>query len=123
MIPFELVSANSILLQNRRYGLFIVATSFYNAPFIKKVFDLDEDDVELFCCVIAKHNIRTKNNHVPVINLKTLIDLFSSQSIINIFHIIRNREFETHSPTGISFTHKTVKYGDYIFKIPAICFE
>ena len=91
--------------------------------FIKKVFDLDEDDVELFCCVIAKHNIRTKNNHVPVINLKTLIDLFSSQSIINIFHIIRNREFETHSPTGISFTHKTVKYGDYIFKIPAICFE
>jgi hypothetical protein len=32
MIPFELVSANSILLQNRPYGIFIVATSFYNAP-------------------------------------------------------------------------------------------
>ncbi|MBQ9673804.1 MAG: HAD family hydrolase, partial [Ruminococcus sp.] len=33
MIPFELVSANSILLQNRGYGyFFIISTSFYNAP-------------------------------------------------------------------------------------------
>lgn len=91
--------------------------------FLRKVFNLDEDDVELFCCVIAKHNIRTKNNHVPVINQKTLIDLFSTNAIFNVFHIIRNREFETHLPTSASITHQTVNYGNYIFKIPAICFE
>ena len=28
MIPFELVSANSILLQNRRYGLFFYCFNF-----------------------------------------------------------------------------------------------
>ena len=40
----------------------------------KQIFDENDGDiVDLFCCVIAKHNIRTQNKHVPVIDLKRII--------------------------------------------------
>ena len=67
MIPFELVSGNSILLQNRLYGLFILLLqphftmrhsgflSFYNQNFEPKI---DNSD-----CFFTKElgNIKTKN--------------------------------------------------------------
>ena len=39
------------------------------ARFMKQVFNIDNySDVDLFCCVVAKHNIRTQNKHLPYLN-------------------------------------------------------
>lgn len=91
--------------------------------FMKWVFGIDDcDDVDLFCCVVAKHNIRTQNKYVPVIDLKKLKELFFNKSPDTVFHIIRNHEYEEKFPKDSSITHQTVNYGGFTFKIPAICF-
>jgi len=92
--------------------------------FIKQVFDYDDgDNIDLFCCVVARHNIRTQHKYIPVIDLKKLKELFSNKPINSVFHIIRNHEYEEPLPEDSSITHQIIKYGDFTFKIPAICFE
>lgn len=92
--------------------------------FIKQVFDIDDgDNIDLFCCVVARHNIRTQHKYIPVIDLKKLKELISSKPINSVFHTIRNHEYEEPLPESASITHQVIKYGDFTFKIPAICFE
>lgn len=92
--------------------------------FIKQVFDVEDgEDIDLFCCVVARHNIRTQNKYVPVIDLKKLKELFLSKPINSVFHTIRNHEYTEPLPEDATITHQIVKYGEYTFKIPAICFE
>lgn len=92
--------------------------------FIKQVFDVDDgDNIDLFCCVVARHNIRTQHKYIPVIDLKKLKELFSSRPINSVFHTIRNHEYEDPLPEDASITHQVIKYGGFTFKIPAICFE
>lgn len=92
--------------------------------FIKQVFDFDNgDDIDLFCCVVAKHNIRTQHKYVPVIDLDKLKELLSNNPINSVFHVIRNHEYEVPLPEDASITHQVIYYGDFTFKIPAICFE
>lgn len=91
--------------------------------FMKKVFEVNDcDNVDLFCCVVARHNIRTQNKYVPVIDLKKLKELFSSKLPASVFHIIRNHEYEESLPEDTSITYQTVTYGGFTFNIPAICF-
>lgn len=91
--------------------------------FMKNVFQVDDcDDVDLFCCIVARHNIRTQNKYVPVIDLKKLKELFSSKSPASVFHIIRNHEYEESLPEDTSITYQTITYGGFTFNIPAICF-
>lgn len=90
--------------------------------FMKQVFECDDgNDVDLFCCVVAKHNIRTQNKHVPVIDEKKLIELFRNKSIDSVFHIIRNHEYEEILPEDAEITFQTVSYAGFNFQIPAIC--
>lgn len=92
--------------------------------FIKQIFDVDDgDNIDLFCCVVARHNIRTQHKYIPVIDLKKLKELFSNKPISSVFHAIRNHEYEESMPEDASITHQVIKYGDFTFKIPAICFE
>ncbi len=92
--------------------------------FIKQVFDVDDgDNIDLFCCVVARHNIRTQHKYIPVIGLDKLMELFSSKPISSVFHTIRNHEYEEPLPEDASITHQVIKYGGFTFKIPAICFE
>ena len=92
--------------------------------FISKVFDLKNfDSIDLFCCVVAKHNIRTQNNYVPVIDLERIKDLLKSMPTNSAFHIIRNHQYEIDLPEFTKITHQSVSYGNFIFNIPAICFE
>jgi len=92
--------------------------------FIKQVFDVDDgDNIDLFCCVVARHNIRTQHKYIPVIDLKKLKELFSSKPVNSVFHTIRNHEYDEPMPEDALITHQVIKYGDFTFKIPAICFE
>ena len=92
--------------------------------FMKRVFEIDDcDDVDLFCCVVARHNIRTQNKYVPVIDLKKIIELFRSKSPASVFHIIRNHEYEEILPYDASIIHQTFSYGGFTFDIPAIRFS
>ena len=92
--------------------------------FIKQVFDVDDgDNIDLFCCVVARHNIRTQHKYIPVIDLERFKELLLSKPINSVFHTIRNHEYEEPLPEDASITHKVVKYGDFTFKIPAICFQ
>ncbi|HCA30456.1 hypothetical protein INP51_09140 [Blautia liquoris] len=91
--------------------------------FMKHVFDVDDcEAVDLFCCVVARHNIRTQNKYVPVIDLKKLKELLSTKPLNSVFHTIRNHEYEESLPNDTSITYQTVEYGGYTFEIPAICF-
>lgn len=91
--------------------------------FIKQVFGFDGgEDVDLFCCVVAKHNIRTQNKYVPVIDVDKIKMLFSNKSVNSVFHIIRNHEYEEPLPDDAKITFQCVEYGGFSFKIPAICF-
>lgn len=92
--------------------------------FISKVFGLKNfDSIDLFCCVVAKHNIRTQNNYVPVIDFERIKGLLKSMPTNSAFHTIRNHQYETELPEFAKITYQSVSYGGYIFNIPAICFE
>ena len=78
--------------------------------------------IDLFWCVVAKHNIRTQNKNVPVIDLKRIEELFSSHSLNTVFHCIRNHEYEIKMPEEVKITHQEINYAGYRFKIPALCF-
>lgn len=91
--------------------------------FFKQVFGIEDgESIDLFWCVVAKHNIRTQNNTVPVIDLKRIEELFSSYSLNTVFHCIRNHEYEIHMSEDVSITHQDINYAGYTFKIPALCF-
>ena len=91
--------------------------------FIKKVFNIDDGEtVDLFGCVIAKHNIRTQNKYVPVIDLKRMEELLSKYSLNTVFHMIRNHQYEIPLPKEATITHQVVPYAGFEFRIPAICF-
>ncbi len=91
--------------------------------FFKHVFGIENgENIELFWCVVAKHNIRTQNKIVPVIDLKRIEELFSSYSLNSVFHCIRNHEYEIPMPEDVSITHQEIDYAGYNFKIPALCF-
>ena len=91
--------------------------------FFKQVFGIDNGEmIDLFWCVIAKHNIRTQNRIVPVIDLKRIEELFSSYSLNTVFHCIRNHEYEIKMPDDVSITYQEIDYAGFKFKIPALCF-
>lgn len=91
--------------------------------FFKRVFGIDDGDtIDLFGCVIAKHNIRTQHKYIPVIDLKRIEELLSSYSLNSVFHLIRNHEYEIELPEDAILTHQDIDYAGFKFKIPAICF-
>ena len=91
------------------------------ARFMKQVFNIDNcNDVELFCCVVAKNNIRTQNKHVSVININKLKELLSTRNINSVFHTIRNHEYEDKLPCNAEITMMDVEYAGFTFKLPAI---
>lgn len=91
--------------------------------FFKQVFGIDNGEmIDLFWCVIAKHNIRTQNKNVPVIDLKRIEELFSSFSLNTVFHRIRNHEYEINMPEDVTITHQEIEYAGFKFSIPALCF-
>ena len=91
--------------------------------FFKQVFGIDDGDIiDLFGCVVAKHNIRAQHKYVPVIDLKRIEELFSSYSLNSVFHLIRNHEYEIKLPEDANITHQVIDYAGFMFKIPAICF-
>lgn len=91
--------------------------------FFKSIFDVDNgEEIDIFCCVIARHNIRTQNKHVPVIDLKRIKELLSIYSVNTVFHMIRNHEYEYPIPECGEITHQDIDYGGYTFRIPAIAF-
>ena len=91
--------------------------------FFKQVFGIENGEmIDLFWCVVAKHNIRTQSKNVPVIDLKRIGELFSSHSLNTVFHCIRNHEYEIKMPEEVTITHQEVDYAGFKFKIPALCF-
>lgn len=92
--------------------------------FFRQVFGVyDGDTIDLFCCVVAKHNIRTQHKYVPVIDLDRLKELLSSYDLNSVFHRIRNHEYEKELPQTATLSYKDVKYAGFTFRIPAICYE
>lgn len=91
--------------------------------FFKRVFGIDDgESIDLFGCVITKHNIRTRNKYIPVIDLKRIEELLSSHSLNSVFHLIRNHEYEIELPADAILTHQCIDYAGFKFEIPAICF-
>ncbi len=89
-----------------------------------QVFNVDiTDAVDLFCCVVAKHNIRTQHKYVPVIDLKRMEELLESYSLNTVFHMVRNHEYEIPFPKGATIAHQTIRYAGFEFRVPAICFD
>ncbi|SHI57288.1 hypothetical protein [Pseudobutyrivibrio xylanivorans] len=90
--------------------------------FIKKVFgESTEQDVDIIACVVAKNNIRTQNDNIPVIDELTLINLLSKKSLGEVCSIIKNHKYELDMPDNCLKTHKKVRYAGFTFEIPALC--
>lgn len=90
---------------------------------MKQVFNIDDvNTVDLFGCVVAKHNIRTQHKYVPVIDLKRIEELLSKYSLNSVFHLIRNHEYEIPLSQETIITHQNISYAGFEFRIPAICF-
>lgn len=89
--------------------------------FIKKTFGLDNcGNTDIYCCVVARNNIRTKNKYVPVIDLDTIKKLLKNKSLIDVFRTIRNHEYEIPMPQDAKIDYQSIAYAGYTFKIPAI---
>lgn len=92
--------------------------------FMRRIFGSDvTENLDVFCCVAAKHNIRTQNNHVPVIDFKKLTELLSRHTPNDVFHMIRNHEYEITLPDNASIDYSEVDYCGFHFRIPAIVFD
>ena len=78
---------------------------------------------DLFWCVVAKHDIRSTNGLVPVINQNGFADLLNHYSLNTVFHKIRNREYYKSLPDNSYVSHKKVNYAGYEFWIPALVIE
>ena len=90
--------------------------------FLKRVFgESTEQDVDIIACVVAKNNIRTQNENIPVIDELTLINLLSDKSLRDVCSIIQNHKYEPDMPDNCIKTYKKVKYAGFTFKIPALC--
>lgn len=91
--------------------------------FFRQVFGIENGHMmDLFWCVVAKHNIRTQNKIVPVIDLKRIEELFSSHDLNTVFHCIRNHEYFIQMPENVSVTYQEINYSGFMFRIPALCF-
>ena len=89
--------------------------------FFKDIFEVDNgSNIDIFECVVARHNIRTRDKYVPVIDLNTIEDLFRHYTVEATFHKIRNKDYLIRLPEHSSIGYKEVNYAGYIFKIPAI---
>ena len=49
-------------------------------------------------------------------------ELFSSNSLRNVFHLICDHEYEIKMPKDVSITHQVIDHIALKFKIPALCF-
>lgn len=91
--------------------------------FFKRVFDInDGENYDLYCCVIAKHNIRTQHKHVPVIDLPRMLSLLAEMPLETVFHTVRSHQYEPVLPSNATITYKETTYGGFTFNTPAICF-
>ena len=92
--------------------------------FAKQVFNIDlNESPDLFWCVIAKHNIRSTNVHVPVISLNSLKQLLSCLPLNTVFNMIRNKEYYKSLPERSEMGHLKVQYAGYEVWVPALIIE
>lgn len=64
-----------------------------------------------------------QNKYVPVIDIKRIKELLLSLPLSIVFNTIRNHEYVRPMPEGVTVTYQEIKYTDYIFRIPELCFE
>lgn len=89
--------------------------------FMEKTFHISNtDQIDLFCCVISKHNVRSSNIHVPVISQKRFLSLVKSLPLNSVFSSIRAQNYAPDLPDGVEYTEKQVSYAGYDFFIPAL---
>ena len=90
----------------------------------KRLFGIEPDEKpEYFCCVIAKHNVRGTNRHVPVISLASISSLFANFQLSTAFHKIRNKEYLKPIPDNAQMEYKTVSYAGYTISISALAIQ
>ena len=115
------------LLNNYAYPYSVICSGYISYSRHRFSAEIDGNDitdaVDLFCCVVAKHNIRTQHKYVPVIDLKRMEELLESYSLNTVFHMVRNHEYEIPFPKGATIAHQTIRYAGFEFRVPAICFD
>ncbi|WP_407311764.1 SEC-C metal-binding domain-containing protein [Desulfosporosinus sp. SB140] len=92
------------------------------ADFCSRVFNITdlENTPEIIGCVVSKMGIRVNNTNIPVISLKTLLDLFQRKSNVReVFEIVKNRGYLLSAPHGFEYALTTFCYAGYSFEIPA----
>lgn len=88
--------------------------------FFRKLFNIDEEYTDLFYCVIAKNDIRSRSTDIPVISESAFIRLMNTLPVNSAFHKIRNKEFYEAIPCNLKMGHQSIDYAGYTFNIPAI---
>ena len=92
--------------------------------FVERLFHTDiSERPDLFCCVIAKHDIRSLNNHVPVISLKCISNMLKSIPLPEVFFRIRNKEYYKPLPKHSKMGHRIIHYAGYEIWVPALEIE
>lgn len=93
------------------------------AVFIKKLFDIDDEYVDIFYCVITKNDIRSQSNDVPVITQSRFIELLKELPVNSVFHKIRNKEYYREIPKNLVMSKIRIPYAGYIFELPAVVLD
>lgn len=87
--------------------------------FIKKLFDIEDENVDIFYCVITKNDIRSQSNDIPIITQSRFVELLKTLHINSVFHKIRNKEYYQEIPKKVIMSKIGIPYAGYTFEIPA----
>ncbi len=94
----------------------------HSAEFMKKAFNVDiSDNIEFFCCVITKTNVRNNSKTVPVISQRKFMEILKKKaSYRDMFETIRREEYKTPLAKGVEQKDYEVQYAGFRFHIPAL---
>ena len=71
-------------------------------------------------CVVSKKGIRVENSYIPVISLKTMLDLLKSNGANKTFETIKEKSYLLSTPKNFKFRLQSITYAGYTFEIPAL---
>lgn len=90
--------------------------------FCNRVFGIaiSENLPEVIGCVVSKKGIRVEDSDIPVISLKTILDLLKSNGTNNTFEAIKEKSYLLSTPKNFKFRLQSITYAGYTFEIPAL---
>ena len=88
--------------------------------YFKKIFSQANCNTTCNYCVVAKNNIQSLTDRYPVIGMRQLVNVISSNISVDAVNIINNRTYYEPCPIGLELKNEEIIYANHIISVPAM---